>query len=200
MTGKFRLGESLLPCKVEEDHQPQRGFMAGINVTYQPVVLEANQRPGLARAEGPPGMPSKVYQTRCSSDKEKPKYMRDPDLAIVSEVHHDGNQTKSLRWTVEMDHWLGKILVDQVKKGLKVDKVLLTEAYESAVSVVNAKFGLHLEKFNIKNRLKTWKKQYEQLKEILSHTGFQWDKIKKMIIANDSTWNDYIRVTCGNSL
>jgi len=29
--------------------------MAGINVTYQPVVLEANQRPGLARAEGPPG-------------------------------------------------------------------------------------------------------------------------------------------------
>jgi len=120
----------------------------------------------------------------------------DPDLAIVSEVHHDGNQTKNIRWTVEMDHCLGKILVDQVKKGLKVDKVLLTEAYEAAVSVVNAKFGLLLTKFNIKNRLKTWKKQYEQLKEILSHTGFKWDETKKMIIANDSTWNDYIRVCC----
>ncbi|XP_068494616.1 uncharacterized protein [Phaseolus vulgaris] len=336
LPGKFRLGESLLPCKVEED-QPQRGFMAGIHVTYQPVVLEANQSPGLARAEGLPGMHSKVYQTRCSNDKEKAKYMvwtsemdkcltevlaeqvkkgnkmdnilkpaafsgalktlnekygmyvtkghiknrlktwrkqfgilkellaqrgfmwnetkkmvvadnsvwndyikvhpdarifqaksienydqlcailgneqviaslsdnvtdtdvnfavdkRDPDLAIVSEIHHDGNQTKNLRWTVEMDHWLGKILVDQVKKGLKVDKVLLTEAYEAAVSVVNAKFGLHLTKFNIKNRLKTWKKQYEQLKEILSHTGFKWDETKKMIIASDSTWNDYIR-------
>jgi len=29
--------------------------MAGIHVTYQPVVLEANQSPGLARAEGLPG-------------------------------------------------------------------------------------------------------------------------------------------------
>lgn len=95
-----------------------------------------------------------------------------------------------------MDHWLGKILVDQVRKGLKVDKVFLTEAYNTAVSAVNAKFGLHLTKFNVKNRLKTWKKQFEQLKEILSHTGFKWDGTKKMIIANDSTWNDYIRVCC----
>jgi len=29
--------------------------MAGIHVTYQPVVLEANQSPGLARAQGLPG-------------------------------------------------------------------------------------------------------------------------------------------------
>ena len=50
----------------------------------------------------------------------------DPDLAIVSEIQTDGNQTKNFRWTVAMDHWLGKILVDQVRKGLKVDKVFLT--------------------------------------------------------------------------
>ncbi|CAJ1964692.1 unnamed protein product [Sphenostylis stenocarpa] len=54
LLGKFRLGENLLPCKVEEDHQTQRGFMAGIHVTYQPVVLEANQSPWLERAKGLP--------------------------------------------------------------------------------------------------------------------------------------------------
>ncbi|XP_020222381.1 uncharacterized protein LOC109804884 isoform X3 [Cajanus cajan] len=311
--------------------------MTGIRVTYQPVVLESNHSPGLARAEGPPGMHPKVYHTRSSSDKEKAKYMvwtnemdkcltevlaeqvkkgnkvdnilkpaafagalktlnekygmyvtkgqiknrlktwrkqfgvlkellahtgfmwnetkkmvvadnsvwndyikvhpdarifraksienydqlctilgndqaiasfsdnvteidvnfavdkGDPDLAVVSEIQTDGNQTKCLRWTAEMDHWLGKILVEQVRRGLKVDKVLLTEAYDTAVSAINAKLGLHLTKCNLKYRLKTWKKQYELLKELLSHTGFKWDETKKMVIANESTWSDYIR-------
>ncbi|KAK7400983.1 hypothetical protein VNO78_12292 [Psophocarpus tetragonolobus] len=337
MTENFRLGESSFQSKAKEDHQTQRGYMAGIRVTYQPVVLESNHSPGLARAEDPPSMHPKVYLTRSSSDKDKAKYTVwtnemdkcltevlaeqvkkgnkvdnilkpaafaaalktlnekygmyltkghiknrlktwrkqfgvlkellahkgfmwnetknmvvaddsvwndyiqahpnarifraksienydklctilgndqevanfsdnvtdtdvkfavdkvDPDLPIVSEIQTDGNHTKNLRWTLEMDHWLGKILVDQVRKGLKVDKVLLTEAYDAAVSAINAKFGLHLTKFNVKNRLKTWKKQYEQLKEILSHTGFKWDETKKIIIAKDSTWNDYIQ-------
>lgn len=118
----------------------------------------------------------------------------DPDLANLSEVQTEGNLTKNFRWTEEMDHWLGKVLVDQVRKGLKIDNVLQTEAYDTTVSAINAKFGLHLTKYNIKNRLKTWKKQYEILKEILSHAGFKWDETKKMIIADDSTWNEYIRV------
>ncbi|WJX38013.1 hypothetical protein P8452_25715 [Trifolium repens] len=119
--------------------------------------------------------------------------VEEPDLVILSETQTDGNLTKHLRWTEEMDHWLGKILVDQVRKGLKIDNVFQTEAYDKAVSAMKAKFGHHLTKFNIKNRLKTWKKQYEIAKEILSHAGFKWDETKKMIIANDSTWIDYIR-------
>lgn len=118
----------------------------------------------------------------------------DPDLVILSEIQTDGNLPKNLRWTEEMDRWLGKILVEQVRKGLKIDKVFQTEAYDSAVSAMNAKFGLHLTKGNIKNRLKTWKRQYELLKEILSHDGFKWDEAKKMIAADDPTWNEYIRV------
>lgn len=117
----------------------------------------------------------------------------EPDLVILSETQTDGNLSKHLRWTEEMDHWLGKILVDQVRKGLKIDNVFQTEAYDKAVSAMNAKFGHHLTKFHIKNRLKTWKKQYEIAKEILCHAGFKWDETKKMIIANDSTWIDYIR-------
>lgn len=120
----------------------------------------------------------------------------DLDVAFVSEIQTDGNQIKVQKWTQEMDHWLGRILVEQVRKGLKVDKVLQTEAYDAAVSALNAQFGLHLTKGNIKNRLKTWKKQYEQLKELLSHAGFKWDETRKMITANDSTWNAYIQVCC----
>ncbi|KAK7304875.1 hypothetical protein VNO77_42768 [Canavalia gladiata] len=338
MTGKSRLGESSPLCKIKEESQPQHGVLAGLHITYQPVVLESNRSPSFAGGEEQPGMHPKIFQTQSSNAKEKVKYMvwtsemdkcltevlaeevkkgnkvdnilkpaaftgalktlnekygmyvtkahiknrlktwrkqfgvlkellahkefmwndtkkmvvadnsvwndyikahpdarifrakcienydqlcavlgndhaiasisdnvteidvnfavdkEDPDLGIVSEIQTEGNQTKIHRWTVEMDHWLGKILVDQVRKGLKVDKVLQTEAYDTAVSAINAKFGLHLTKDNIKNRLKTWKKQYELLKELLSHTGFKWDETKKMIIADISTWNDYIQM------
>ncbi|KAI4308230.1 hypothetical protein L6164_031327 [Bauhinia variegata] len=118
---------------------------------------------------------------------------RDLDYAVVSELQSDGNQNKTLRWTDEMDHWLGKTLLDQVSRGYKIDKILPTEAYETAVSSLNAKFGLNLTKDHIKNRLKTRKKQYEQIKELLSHSGFKWDETQKIVIANDSTWNDYIK-------
>lgn len=95
-----------------------------------------------------------------------------------------------------MDHFLGETLVDQVRKGNKVDKILQTEAYETAVSALNAKFGPFITKDHIKNRLKTWKKQYELVKELLSHAGFEWDETQKMVVANDSTWNHYIKVCC----
>ncbi|KAI4305890.1 hypothetical protein L6164_029222 [Bauhinia variegata] len=119
---------------------------------------------------------------------------RDLDCVVVSELQTDGNQTKNLRWTDEMDHWLGKILVDQMRTGNKVDNMLHAEAYGTAVSTLNAKFGRRLTKDHIKNRLKTWKKQYKQIKELLSHAGFKWDETLKMIVANDSTWSDYIKI------
>ncbi|KAF7815604.1 L10-interacting MYB domain-containing protein-like isoform X4 [Senna tora] len=118
---------------------------------------------------------------------------KDLDPITVSEIHSVGSQSKILRWTDEMDHFLGEILVDQVKKGNKVDRILQTEAYETAVSALNAKFGPCITKDHIKNHLKTWKKQYELIKELLSHAEFEWDETRKMIVANDSTWNHYIK-------
>ncbi|MED6170681.1 hypothetical protein PIB30_033333 [Stylosanthes scabra] len=118
----------------------------------------------------------------------------DLDVSIVSEIQTDENQSKKMmKWTEEMDRWLARLLADQVRKGLKVDKALQSEAYEATVLALNAKLGLQLTKYHIKNRLKTWKKQYELITEILSHVGFKWDGTTKMITANDSTWNNYIR-------
>ncbi|XP_028803943.1 uncharacterized protein LOC114759016 [Neltuma alba] len=118
---------------------------------------------------------------------------RDSDPATGSEMRNVGNKPEKVRWTEEMDDFLGKILVDQVRKGNKVDKTLQTEAYEAAVSAISAKFGPHITKEHIKNRLKTWKKQYGLIKQLLSHAGFEWDQTRKMISANDSTWNHYIK-------
>ncbi|XP_030959168.1 uncharacterized protein LOC115981123 [Quercus lobata] len=115
------------------------------------------------------------------------------DAGIVSEIQSDDRHTKNLRWTEEMDRCLGKILVEQVNKGHKIDKILQREAYDAAVLALNERFGPDLTKEHIRNRLRTWRKQYLILKELLSHSGFKWDAMQKMIIASDSVWDDYVK-------
>lgn len=120
------------------------------------------------------GMQPKVYETRSSNAKEKGgKYMV---------------------WTSEMDNCLTEVLAEQVKKGNKADNILKPAAFAAAVKALNEKFGMYMSKGHIKNRLKTWRKQFGVLKELLAHRGFVWNKTQKMVVANNSVWNDYIRV------
>ena len=116
------------------------------------------------------------------------------DTASSSDIQSDNNHIKNLRWTDAMDYYLGKCLVEKVKEGYKVDNTLLQEAYDYALSTLNEKIGLELTKEHVRNRLRTWKKQYGTLKQLLFHPGFKWDKTRKMIIADDSIWTNYVKV------
>lgn len=102
---------------------------------------------------------------------------------------------RQIRWTSDMDSCLSAILVQQIKHGNrgKLDYKLRPDAFEAAVLAINEKFQLYLKKEHVKNRLKTWKKQYDILKELLVQSGFEWDEKRKMVIANDSAWNEYIK-------
>ncbi|OIW13242.1 hypothetical protein TanjilG_14175 [Lupinus angustifolius] len=103
---------------------------------------------------------------------------------------------KHMRWTSEMDSCLSAVLVQQIRLGnrSKFDYKLKSAAFEAAVLAINEKFQLHLMKEHIKNRLKTWKKQYDILKELLKHSSFEWDQNRKMVMADDSVWNEYIKI------
>ncbi|KAH1067116.1 hypothetical protein J1N35_032103 [Gossypium stocksii] len=100
-----------------------------------------------------------------------------------------------MQWTYEMDQCLSKVLAEQDKLGnkSKSDNKLRPAAYAVAVSALNKRFQLDLTKDHIRNRLKTWKKQYEILKGLLHHGDFEWDKTQTMVRANGSAWNRYIK-------
>ncbi|KAJ1400463.1 Myb/SANT-like domain [Sesbania bispinosa] len=111
--------------------------------------------------------------------------------------HHRINNTMEkgvhVTWTDEMDHCLTELLVDHVMLGNKLEKNFKTSAYIAALTVLNERFGLNLTKENIRNRLTAWRKQYGLVKEMLSQVGFEWDEGRKMVVAPDSKWNEYIK-------
>lgn len=102
---------------------------------------------------------------------------------------------KYILWTDEMDRCLTEQLVEQATLGNKLQKSFKQMALKAAVSVINKKFSLDLTTENIRNRLRTRKKQYRLVKELLSQHGFEWDERQKMVIANDSEWRQCIKVT-----
>lgn len=117
--------------------------------------------------------------------------------AEETRYHGTGNANekgKSVTWTDEMDCCLTELLVKQVMLGNKLEKNFKTSAYIVALTVLNERFGVNLTKENIKSRLKTWKKQYDLVKEMLSQGGFEWDEGRKMVVATDSEWNECIKV------
>lgn len=103
---------------------------------------------------------------------------------------------RQMRWTSDMDSCLSATLVQQIKEGNRseFDYKLRPAAFEACVLAINEKFQLYLTKEHVKNRLKTWKKQYDILKELINQSSFEWDEKRKMVIANDSVWNEYIKV------
>lgn len=84
--------------------------------------------------------------------------------------------TKNLRWTSEMDGSLCKILVAQVKLGNinKYDNKLRHAAYRAAVLALNERFQ-DLTKDHVRNGLKTLRKQYGILKDLLDHSESEWN-------------------------
>lgn len=119
------------------------------------------------------GVDTEVYQNRSDNGKDKGKYVI---------------------WSDEMDCCLTKKRIEQMKMGNKLEKNFKPLAFKAVVKALNENFGLDLTKENIRSRLKTWKKLYRLVNELLCHRGFEWDDERKMVVANDSVWNEYIKM------
>ncbi|GAB2211780.1 hypothetical protein Droror1_Dr00025114 [Drosera rotundifolia] len=111
------------------------------------------------------------------------------------------SQGKNTRWTREMDKYLGMVLVEQVSLGNKgYDHKLNPAAYSAAIYAVNQRFCLNLTKDHIKNRIRTWKKTYVLVKEVLDGKEFKWDNRRKLVVADNSAWKNYIKFLKGRTI
>lgn len=108
------------------------------------------------------------------------------------EMKHKG---RNVVWSVGMDKCLIEALAFQANNGNKVDKCFNENAYSAACHAVNTRFNLNLNSQKVINRLKTIKKRYRVMKDILSRDGFWWNATTKMIdCESDDLWKRYIAV------
>ncbi|CAN1260139.1 hypothetical protein LINPERPRIM_LOCUS10340 [Linum perenne] len=97
-----------------------------------------------------------------------------------------------------MDDVLTQVLLDQANQGNKADGDWKVQAYQAVVDQVRITLGNILNKDNVKNRLRQWKKQYAVIIDIQNRSGVNlWDEEKKKVVVtteNASDWQNYLKV------
>ncbi|XP_021819781.1 uncharacterized protein LOC110761592 [Prunus avium] len=107
---------------------------------------------------------------------------------------HEGDDKCYLRWNIQMDRSLAEILREERQMGHKGDGGWKSVAYNTAAAILSAQYNIEVSADNIKNRVKTWKRFYAVVSDILSQSGFSWDATKKMItIDEENVWNEYVK-------
>ena len=57
------------------------------------------------------------------------------------------------------------------------------------------KFRDAYDKSKIRNRLRTLKSHYNQIKTFIGLSGFGWDDVTKKVTASEEVWDDFIKVS-----
>ncbi|XP_038700035.1 uncharacterized protein LOC119997228 [Tripterygium wilfordii] len=106
------------------------------------------------------------------------------------EMKHKG---RNVVWSIAMDKCLIESLAIQARNGNKIDKCFNENAYTAACIAVNSRFNLNLNNQKVVNRLKTIKKRYKVIRDMLCHDGFRWNLHTKMIECDsDDIWKSYV--------
>lgn len=98
-------------------------------------------------------------------------------------------------WTPEMDRYFIDLMLDQVRKGNRIDDHLFSKrAWKHMTAVFNEKFKFQHGKDVLKNRHKTLRNLYKAIKNLLDQKGFSWDGTRQMVTADNKVWDHYIKV------
>lgn len=123
------------------------------------------------------------------ANKERQKKRKDQETN-----ENEGEDKNYVRWSLQMDQALADIMRDERQRGNKGDGGWKKVAYNTAASILTAQFNTYIIADNVRNRVKTWKKFYGIVSDILSQSGFTWDATSKMItVDSEHAWEEYVQ-------
>lgn len=108
----------------------------------------------------------------------------------------NGSSNDRLRtyWTPLMERHFIDLMLEHLQRGNRAGHTFNKEAWTEMLTMFNAKFGSQYDKDALKTRYTNLWKQFNDVRNILSHLGFSWDATRQMVVADDdSVWDAYIK-------
>ncbi|XP_039007618.1 L10-interacting MYB domain-containing protein-like [Hibiscus syriacus] len=107
---------------------------------------------------------------------------------LLNSIHHI-----EFEWTAPMDRFFMDLLLQQVLDGNKINQVFNEQDWVHMVDSFSEKFGLQLDKNVLESQYICLMKQYNDITDLISHSGFLWDEEKQMVVANNDNWEVYVK-------
>ncbi|KAL2501863.1 uncharacterized protein Fot_35711 [Forsythia ovata] len=116
------------------------------------------------------------------------------DIDTNTTLVDPSTKIRQVRWNDEMDRFMIIALVHQVLAGHKrSDNGFTSFQISKAIESVRHGCGVVVSDKNVRARLKTLKKEYVEVSQLLSISGFGWDAETGQITADSLAWDDLVK-------
>lgn len=114
-------------------------------------------------------------------------------MSFIKPVHGSGRD--AVFWSDRMSEYLIDSLLHQQSIGNRGETKFFSVAYDSIITGVGERFGVAIDRNNIKNRLKYIKESFYECRNILGEdTRIKWCPESKRFNADPSVWRELIQV------
>ncbi|XP_038897696.1 uncharacterized protein LOC120085651 isoform X1 [Benincasa hispida] len=96
-------------------------------------------------------------------------------------------------WTPVMERYFIDLMLEQLHRGNRSGHTFNKQAWTEMLTMFNSKFGSQYDKDVLKSRYTNLWKQFNDVKNLLGHSGFSWDEGRQMVTADDYVWDIYIK-------